>query len=116
MTDEQLRQFITNGYLVIQSQLPAEFHARIFDKLHNLASSSGHFGNNLMPMVPELNQVIEEPKVVGPYRAFWEITTVCMRIAHCMLTRQAVISRHGIRTVIGAIHGGFEITVLGGQC
>ena len=65
MTDEQLRQFITNGYLVIQSQLPAEFHARIFDKLHNLACGSGHFGNNLMPMVPELNQVIEEPKVSG---------------------------------------------------
>jgi ectoine hydroxylase-related dioxygenase (phytanoyl-CoA dioxygenase family) len=63
LTDEQLRRFITNGYLVLQSQLPAEFHARVFEKLHSLARGSGHFGNNLLPLVPELNQVIEDPQI-----------------------------------------------------
>ena len=65
LTNEQLRQFVTNGYLLLQSQLPAEFHQQIFKKLEHLQTGSGHFGNNLVPMLPQLNELIQEPIVRG---------------------------------------------------
>ena len=49
---------------MLQSQPPAEFHAPVFEKLDSLASGSGHFGNNLLPLVHELNQVIEETQII----------------------------------------------------
>ena len=65
LSNEQLRQFVTTGYLLLRSELPAEFHQQIFNKLEQLQGGSGHFGNNLMPLVPQLHQLIEEPVVRG---------------------------------------------------
>ena len=65
LTDEQLRFFISAGYLPLQSSLPASYHKLIFERFDELHQSIGHFGNNLLPLVPELGEFFEEPVVKG---------------------------------------------------
>lgn len=65
LTREQLRHFISAGYLPLQSSLPASYHKLIFERFDELHQNIGHFGNNLLPLVPELGEFFEEPVVRG---------------------------------------------------
>ena len=65
LTDEQLRHFISAGYLPLQSTLPTSYHRLIFNRFDEISQSFGHFGNNLLPLVPELGELFEDPIVKG---------------------------------------------------
>lgn len=67
LTDDQMRQFLANGYLVLQTALPKSFHDRIFRRFDDLIGGDRHEnpGNNLLPLVPEINAVFEDPVVKG---------------------------------------------------
>ena len=65
LTDEQLQHFIAAGYLPLQSSLPPSYHRLIFERFDQIQQSYGHFGNNLLPLVPELGELFEDPVVKG---------------------------------------------------
>ena len=65
LTNEQLRQFIATGFLPLQSSLPASYHRLIFERFDEINQSYGHFGNNLLPLVPEIGELFEDPIVKG---------------------------------------------------
>lgn len=65
LTNEQLRQFIASGFLPLQSSLPASYHRLIFRRFDQISQSYGHFGNNLLPLVPEIGELFEDPIVKG---------------------------------------------------
>ena len=73
LTDEQMRGFIVNGYVQVHTDLPAAVHETIFDRSEGLFRDArdrkSEFGrnpqNNIVPMIPELRQVLEAPQVVG---------------------------------------------------
>ena len=65
LSSEKVRQFIANGHLVLRSSLPRSYHDVIFDRIRELNHGYGHFGNNLLPLLPELNEFFEDPVVKG---------------------------------------------------
>jgi HEAT repeat protein len=67
LTDAQMRQFLANGYLVLQTALPKSFHDQIFQRFDDLIGDDRHEnpGNNLLPLVPEINAVFEDAVVKG---------------------------------------------------
>ena len=65
LSNEQLRQFIAAGFLPLQSSLPASYHRLIFERFDQISKSYGHFGNNLLPLVPEIGELFEDPIVKG---------------------------------------------------
>ena len=65
LTDTQMRDFIVNGHLTIQTDLPRSFHETIYRKTQELTAKEGNLGNNILPRVPELQAVFEEPVVRG---------------------------------------------------
>ena len=65
LTDEQMRHFITHGYLVLQNDLPSDFHAMVQDKIETVMAKEGNPGNNILPRVPEIQQIFDSPMVVG---------------------------------------------------
>lgn len=65
LSDEQVRRFITDGYLQLDCGLPAEIHEAIYDKLQWILHEEGNPGNNILPAVPEMQQVLDSPVIRG---------------------------------------------------
>ena len=67
LTDAQMRDFITNGYLTIKTDLPRSVHETIYRKTQEYTEKEGNLGNNIYPRVPELQTVFEDPVVRGAF-------------------------------------------------
>jgi len=69
LSDEQMAEFIVNGFLVfnnLQNELPEKFSESIFDQVENLKIQKGtNPGNNILPILPQLNAVFETPTIKG---------------------------------------------------
>ncbi|MDE0688571.1 MAG: HEAT repeat domain-containing protein [Candidatus Poribacteria bacterium] len=71
--DEQIRHFIVNGYVNVTADVPTHIHETIYDKTDELFDGSTDFRgdrqhnplNNILPLVPELQVVLESPEVRG---------------------------------------------------
>ncbi len=67
LTDAQMRDFIVNGYLTIKTDLPRSVHETIYRKTQEYTEKEGNLGNNILPRVPELQAIFEEPVVRGAF-------------------------------------------------
>jgi HEAT repeat protein len=65
LADAAMRRFIVEGYLVLRPDFPSGFNDTIYSQLEKTLAASGNPGNNLLPRVPELQQVLDHPLVHG---------------------------------------------------
>ncbi|MCG9134792.1 HEAT repeat domain-containing protein [Candidatus Poribacteria bacterium] len=65
LTDEQMRDFIVNGYLKVKTDFPAGFHENIRQQVDTMFEETGNLGNNLLPAIPEIQEVFDNPVVHG---------------------------------------------------
>lgn len=65
LDDGQVQSFLRDGYVVIDADQPAELHARLHGRICDVLASDGNPGNDILPRVPELHQVLDSPKVAG---------------------------------------------------
>ena len=65
LNDEEMRRFIIDGYIKVQPDFPASFHETIFQQVEDMFESPGNLGNNLLPLIPEIQQVFSHPAVHG---------------------------------------------------
>ena len=65
LTDAQMRHFIVNGYVTVTTELPASFHDAIYEKTVTVFDKEGNPGNNMIPRIPEIQQILDDPNVSG---------------------------------------------------
>ena len=73
LNDEQIRHFIVNGYVNVNADVPTHIHETIYHKTDELFAGAIDFRgdrqynplNNILPLVPELQVVLESPEVRG---------------------------------------------------
>ncbi|MCX6048618.1 MAG: HEAT repeat domain-containing protein [Chloroflexi bacterium] len=65
LTDDQMRQFISHGYLVLKADFSKEFHETMRRKIEEVMAKEGNPGNNILPRVPEIQDVFDHPTVSG---------------------------------------------------
>lgn len=65
LTDEQMRQFITQGYLILKTDFSQEFHEHLTEQLNEVYRNEGNPGNNLLPRIRELQRVFDHPVIDG---------------------------------------------------
>ena len=65
LDDEQVRRFICDGVLVLDSGLDPGVHQQIFDKLEWNAEHEFYMGNNVLPRIAELQQILDAPVIHG---------------------------------------------------
>jgi len=67
LSDAELRFFLVNGYLTLTPRLPDSFHTHMFDSVQTMFGVDGadNPGNNLLPIVPALRNVIDDPVIKG---------------------------------------------------
>ncbi len=63
--DEQMRQFVTDGYVVFQPDVPEEVHKTVREKLQYMVDEEYNYGNNVLPRVPEMDRILNSPEVRG---------------------------------------------------
>ncbi|NOU93201.1 phytanoyl-CoA dioxygenase [Paenibacillus sp. LMG 31456] len=65
LTDEQMMHFITKGYLVLHNDLPQQLHQNIMNQIYHILHEEGNPGNNILPRVPDIQQLFDTPVVKG---------------------------------------------------
>ncbi len=65
LDDEQVREYIANGYVKVELSVPAEIHVAIARKLDLMLERGPNLGNNLLPHAPEFRHVLNAPEVRG---------------------------------------------------
>ena len=65
LSDEEIRNFICDGILVIDSGVAPEVNHQIFDKIQWNNNHEFNMGNNVLPRIPELQQVLDSPRIHG---------------------------------------------------
>ncbi len=63
--DEQMRQFIADGYVVFKPEVSDEVHKTVREQLQIMEDEEFNFGNNVLPRVPEMDRVLNSPEVKG---------------------------------------------------
>ena len=65
LTDDQMCHFIVNGYVIVNTDLPASFHDFIYEQTEIIFEKEGNPGNNLLPRIPEIQAVFDDKRVIG---------------------------------------------------
>ena len=65
LTDEQVRRFICDGVILLDSSLPPEYHRDIFEKMEWSNRQEFNMGNNVLPRIAELQQLLDDPVIHG---------------------------------------------------
>ena len=65
LTDEQIRSYIVDGFILLKPSVPDEIHATINKKLTAYLESSPNPGNNVLPVAPEMRHILNSPEVRG---------------------------------------------------
>lgn len=65
LTDEQMQGFIREGYITLQSALPKSYHDDMCVRLEPLDEQLGAGHNNILPVVPQLRDLLDDPVVHG---------------------------------------------------
>ena len=65
LSDEQVQQFIVDGYINVQADYPKPFHEDVYHQIETLFEEEGNLGNNILPRIPQIGQVYEHPNVKG---------------------------------------------------
>ncbi len=65
-SDDEMRNFIVNGYCVLNNvDLSKTLHDTIYHKTKSIIDTEGNPGNNLLPRVPEIQKIYDDPSVRG---------------------------------------------------
>ena len=65
LTDKEMQDFIINGYVKIKTDFPTSFHENIRQQLDTMFEETGNLGNNVLPLIPEIQEVFDHPTVHG---------------------------------------------------
>ena len=67
LNDAQMGQYIRDGYVMIETGLPREFHEELFRRTDEVFEKEGNPGNNLVPRLPDVGKVTADPAVAGAF-------------------------------------------------
>ena len=67
LTDSQIHDFIVNGFITVKTDLPPSFHQEVYARTTEIFEKEGNPGNNLLPRMPMINEVFEDPWVAGAF-------------------------------------------------
>jgi len=65
LNDEQMREYIANGYVILRPSVPNEVHRMIDEKFDFIDKNEFNPGNNIIPRIPELDLILGSPEVRG---------------------------------------------------
>ena len=113
LTDEQMRDFIINGYIKVKTDFPASFHEHIYQQVDAMFEQTGNWGNNVLPLIPEIQQVFEHPIVHGAMQGVLGSNYMMPHTATVITIREEAVDRVFIRILMKVMNRFVGINVVG---
>ena len=85
--DEEMQQFIAEGHLALKSSLPASLHQDIYQRTEEVFAKEGNPGNNILPRIPALQQVFDDPVLRGALTSVVGPDYIMHTHRHCHINR-----------------------------
>ncbi len=86
LSQAQMRHFVAHGYVVLKTDFPAEFHATLSRRIQEVMSKEGNPGNNILPRVPEVQEVFRHPVIQGALTSVLGPSYIMHPHRHCHFT------------------------------
>lgn len=86
LTDEQMRHFIAHGYLILKTDFSPEFHTSMSENIRAVMTKEGNPGNNILPRVPEVQEVFKHPVIQGALTSVLGPDYIMHPHRHCHFT------------------------------
>ena len=65
LNDDQVQSFINSGFIEISLPELDSVHSEVNSRLREICAAESHHGNNVLPRIPLLQQVLRQPKIHG---------------------------------------------------
>ena len=63
--DAQMAAYIRDSQIAVTADYPPQLHRAIYDEIETVLETEGNPGNNILPRVPPLQDILDHPAVVG---------------------------------------------------
>ena len=83
LTDAQVQAYLTNGYITVQTAHPPAVHQNIHQQIETLFATEGNPGNDILPKVPDLYQILRDPFVDGALQSLLGPSYLIHPHRHC---------------------------------
>ena len=83
LTDAQVQAYLTNGYTTVQTAHPPAVHQNIHQRIETLFATEGNPGNDILPKIPDLYQILRDPAVDGPLQSLLGPSYLIHPHRHC---------------------------------
>ncbi|MCZ6634646.1 MAG: HEAT repeat domain-containing protein [bacterium] len=87
LDDRGMQQYLTDGYVTVQTDFSPEFHRWIRDQADEIFETDGNPQNDIFPRIPELGRVWMHPNVRGVLTSILGPEYIMHPHRHCHLTR-----------------------------
>ena len=81
LNDDQVREFIANGFLRLTPDVPPDTHKEVDALLRFAVEREAWYGNNILARVPKMHDVLNCPVVRGALTSIAGPGSTCIRIA-----------------------------------
>jgi len=86
LTEAQMRHFVSHGYVVLKTDFSGEFHAAMSKRIQEVMAKEGNPGNNILPRVPEVQEVFRHPVIRGALSSVLGPEYIMHPHRHCHFT------------------------------
>ena len=83
LTDSQVQAYLTNGYITVQTAHSPAVHQNIHRQIETLFATEGNPGNDILPKVPDLYQILRDPAVDGALQSLLGPSYLTHPHRHC---------------------------------
>ena len=83
LTDAQVQAYLTNGYITVQTAHPPVLHQNIHRQIETLFATEGNPGNDILPKVPDLYQILQDPAIDGALQSLLGPSYLIHPHRHC---------------------------------
>ena len=83
LTDAQVQDYLVNGYITVQTTPPIAFHQKIHQQIETLYADEGNPGNDILPKIPDLYRILEDPTVHGALQSLLGPNYIVHPHRHC---------------------------------
>ena len=86
LTQAQMRQFVSHGYVVLKTDFSSDFHATMSRHVQAVMAKEGNPGNNILPRIPEVQEVFHHPVIRGALSSVLGSDYIMHPHRHCHFT------------------------------